>query len=85
MKINIISFDGDIQMAINKIKNRKKEIIGVLSSNQNIDQFEVYINDDYYGNDLTEIQINTGDELRINITKVDVGQISEIVFLQEII
>ena len=56
-----------------------------LSSNQNIDQFEVYINDDYYGNDLTEIQINTGDELRINITKVDVGQISEIVFLQEII
>ena len=36
MKIDIISFDCDIQMAINKIKNRKKEIIGVLSSNQNI-------------------------------------------------
>ena len=34
MKINIISFDGDIQMAINKIRNRKKEIIGVLSSNK---------------------------------------------------
>ena len=35
MKINIISFDGDIQMAINKIKNRKKEIIGILSSYKN--------------------------------------------------
>jgi hypothetical protein len=34
MKINIISFDGDIQMAINKIRNRKKEIIGILSSNK---------------------------------------------------
>jgi hypothetical protein len=34
MKINIISFDGDIQMAINKIRNRKKDIIGVLSSNK---------------------------------------------------
>ena len=36
MKINIISFDADIQMTINKIMNRKKEIIGVLSSNKNI-------------------------------------------------
>ena len=36
MKINIISFDGDIQMAINKIKNIKKEIIGVLSNTKNI-------------------------------------------------
>ena len=35
MKINIISFDGDIQMAINKIRNRKKEIIGILSSYNN--------------------------------------------------
>ena len=36
MKINIISFDADIQMAINKIMNLKKEIIGVLSSNKYI-------------------------------------------------
>jgi hypothetical protein len=45
----------------------------------------VYINDDYYGNDLTEIQISTGDELRITVTKDNIGQVSEIVFLQEII
>jgi len=35
-KINIISFDGDIQMTINKIMNKKKEIIGVLSKKKNI-------------------------------------------------
>jgi hypothetical protein len=56
-----------------------------LSSNQNITQFEVYINDDFYGNDLTEIQISTGDELRITVTKDNIGQVSAIVFLQEII
>jgi hypothetical protein len=36
-KINIISFDGDIQMIINKIKNKKKEIIGVLTNNKNLE------------------------------------------------
>lgn len=33
---NIISFDGDIQMIINKIKNKKKEVLGVLSDTKNI-------------------------------------------------
>jgi len=36
MKINIISFDADIQMAINRIKDRKKEIIGILSKEKNL-------------------------------------------------
>ena len=36
MKINIISFDGDIQMAIDIIKNKKKEIIGILSKEKNL-------------------------------------------------
>jgi len=35
-KINIISFDADIQMSINKIKNKKKEIIGVLSNQKKL-------------------------------------------------
>jgi hypothetical protein len=35
MKVKIISFDCDIQMVINKIINRKKEIIGILSNNKN--------------------------------------------------
>lgn len=36
MKINIVSFDGDIQMVINKIKNKKKEVIGILSNKRNL-------------------------------------------------
>jgi len=37
----------------------------------NIDSFDVYINDDYYGSDLTVIQINTNDVLKIDIVKID--------------
>jgi hypothetical protein len=36
MKVNIVSFDGDIQMVINKIMNRKKEKIGILSNIKNL-------------------------------------------------
>jgi hypothetical protein len=36
MKINIISFNGDIQMVINKLLNKKKEILGILSDNKNL-------------------------------------------------
>ena len=35
-KVNIISFDADIQMNINKLYNKKKEIIGILSDNNNL-------------------------------------------------
>ena len=37
----------------------------------NINTFDVYINDDYYGSDLTLIQINTNDRLRIEVIKND--------------
>ena len=42
--------------------------IGNLS---NIKSFDVYINEDYYGSDLSVIQINTGDRLRIEVVKYD--------------
>jgi hypothetical protein len=35
-KINIVSFDADILMAINKIKNKKKERIGILSDKKGL-------------------------------------------------
>jgi hypothetical protein len=35
----------------------------------NVESFDVYINDDFYGSDLTLIQINTNDVLRIEIVK----------------
>ena len=42
-----------------------------LGDTTNVDTFDVYINDDFYGSDLSEILINTNDVLRIDITKED--------------
>ena len=43
-------------------------IIGGLT---NIGSFDVYINNDYYGSDLSEIQINTDDKLKLVVVKND--------------
>jgi hypothetical protein len=37
----------------------------------NVDTYEVYINDDYYGSDVQRIQITTNDVLRIEVVKND--------------
>lgn len=42
-----------------------------LGDTQNIDTFDVYINNDYYGSDISQIQINTNDVLRLVVTKND--------------
>jgi hypothetical protein len=42
-----------------------------LVSSNNVDSFDVYINSDYYGTDIQNIQITTNDVLRIEITKND--------------
>lgn len=57
----------------------------ILSDSENVDSFDVYINDDYYGSDLTEIQINNGDELRIVIVKNDNTLVANIIFIQELL
>jgi len=44
----------------------------------NVDNYDVYINDDYYGNDINTIQINTNDVLRIDVEKLDDNIISTI-------
>ena len=36
-KLNIITFDFDIQMVINKVRNKKKELIGLLANEKSID------------------------------------------------
>jgi hypothetical protein len=56
-----------------------------LSNNNNVDEYQIFINDDFYGSNLTEIQINTGDQLRVVITKDDNTKESEIIFVQELI
>jgi hypothetical protein len=51
----------------------------------NIDSFDVYINDDYYGSDLELIQINSGDVLRLDIVKTDDQLESTIQFIDKIL
>ena len=43
----------------------------IIATPINVTSFDVYINNDYYGSDLTEIQINTGDKLKFVIVKTD--------------
>jgi len=54
LKINIISFDADIKMVINKMINKKKEIIGVLSDDKNnitfLNELEKVYNIDFSNN-----------------------------------
>jgi hypothetical protein len=56
-----------------------------LSDNKNVESFQVFINDDFYGTSVTEIQINTGDELRLVITKYDNTKESDIIFNQDLV
>jgi len=51
----------------------------------NIESFDVYINDDYYGSDLELIQINSGDLLRVDVVKTDNLLESTIQFIDKIL
>jgi hypothetical protein len=44
------------------------------TGNENISSWSAYINNNYYGDDVSEIQINTGDVLKIEIVKYNAGQ-----------
>ena len=47
----------------------------------NVDSYDVYINSDFYGTDVTSIQINSGDVLRFDVIKLDVNTQSTIELL----
>ena len=51
----------------------------------NVDSFDVYINDDYYGSDVSEIQITTNDILRIDVVKTDNALESTIKFESQLV
>ena len=51
-----------------------------LGDTENVSSYEVYINNDYYGSDVQEIQINTNDVLRLIVSKNDNTKESKIVF-----
>lgn len=51
-----------------------------VTNTDNVDTFDVYINDNYYGSDVQVIQITTNDVLRIEVTKIDNNNDALIVF-----
>lgn len=50
----------------------------VITDSNNIDSYSVYINDNYIGDDVEKIQINTNDELRIDVVKTDNSKIANL-------
>jgi len=56
-----------------------------LVGTDNVDTYDVYINDDYYGSDVSVIQITTNDILRIEVTKLDNTQESKITFNSKLV
>jgi hypothetical protein len=62
--IDIIDFRADMSVA----------------NSDNVETFDVYINDNYYGSDVEVIQINTNDVLRIEVTKLNNNNEALIVF-----
>jgi len=51
----------------------------------NIDTYDIFINNYYYGTDISEIQINNGDVLKITITKTDITKESTMELLSLLI
>jgi hypothetical protein len=56
-----------------------------LLGSDNVDTYDIYINDDYYGSDVSIIQITTNDILRIEITKLDAALESKISFNSKLV
>jgi len=56
-----------------------------VGDNINIQSFDVFINGLYYGSDIPQIQINTNDTMRLEITKNDDTQESTIMFNNELL
>ena len=56
-----------------------------LVSTGNVDTFDIYINGDYYGSDLQNIEITTNDRLRVEVTKKDNTQDSTILYNNKLV
>jgi hypothetical protein len=56
-----------------------------LLSTDNVDSFDVYINNDYYGSDLQVIEITTNDILRMDVIKNDDTQESTVLYENKLV
>ena len=52
---------------------------------ENVDSYSVYINGDYYGDDVVVILVNSGDVIKITIIKDNPSEQSSIVFTEELL
>ena len=56
-----------------------------LVSSNNVDTFDVYINGDYYGSDVQNIQITTNDILRIEVTKNNITKEANVLYENKLV
>jgi len=56
-----------------------------LSNTINVDEYSVYINDDFYGTSLSEIQVNTNDIVKIIIVKITPTDSGQVTFQQKLL
>lgn len=47
---------------------------------ENVKNYDVYINNNFYGTDVSKIQINTNDTLRLEIVKENIGETAQLLF-----
>lgn len=52
---------------------------------KNVNIYSVFINDNYYGDDVSLIQVNTGDFVRINIVSGPTSELPQLIFSQKLI
>ena len=57
----------------------------IFEKSKNVSTYEVYINGSFFGNDPNKIQINTGDVLKLVVTKFDNNEESSIKFMSIVI
>jgi hypothetical protein len=80
-KINVLFVVGNDE--INERFDYTADLI--VEKTKNISDFEVYINGSFFGNNPNKIQINTGDALRIVVTKKNESEESKITLMSIII
>ena len=54
-------------------------------SSDNVSNYDVFINGNYYGTDIQKIQITTNDILKIEITKLDAGKDANVLFENKLV
>jgi hypothetical protein len=75
----ILNFDFDAGSTIyEKVFEYTSNL--TLFDKKNVESYDVYINDDFYGSDISTIQINTNDKLRVEIVPSDDSKNSVIIF-----